>query len=511
MSLRGSMSLMPRTRRGFVLFLTAVLMLTLAFQYAAAATPGSALATECQSFAICTTDANGDTNNQNQYESKPEVYLNGGPGPSGTLTAGTTIYYRVEEPDGTPLSDIRTTTAGANGEFRVQLYPFDTTSNSGGEYSVTASTDPHLTKGDCTKNDNFKVAGPGSLKITKTVEGGPANVSGDFDVHVDCGDAGSFNRTISFPDPGFVTITGIDAKAHCTVTETDTPNAPAGYSWGDATFTGNPATISSGHTVTVGVVNHLNVVPAPALTVDKGVSLSADGPFAASLTTTTGTTVHYRITVTNTGNVTLHGVTLTDNTFDLVAKGCTIPTTLAVGASFDCDYSAVATTGTTTNIATGDSTETDSDTGTATVTANPAPAPALNVRKAVGVSADGPFINVLNVAPGTTVHYRITVTNTGNVALTGVTLTDNTFDLVAKGCTIPTTLAVGASFDCDYSAVATTGTTTNIATGDSTETDSDTGTATVTANPAPAPVLNVEKSVSTSASGPWSDQVTVDT
>ena len=47
----------------------------------------------------------------------------------------------------------------------------------------------------------------------------------------------------------------------------------------------------------------------------KGVSLSATGPFEASLTTTVGTTVHYRITVTNTGNVTLHHVTLTDDKF----------------------------------------------------------------------------------------------------------------------------------------------------------------------------------------------------
>ena len=48
-----------------------------------------------------------------------------------------------------------------------------------------------------------------------------------------------------------------------------------------------------------------------------------------------------------------------------------------------------------------------------------------------------------------------------------MTLSDNTFDLVAKGCTIPTTLAVGAHFDCNYSSVSTTGTTTNVATADS--------------------------------------------
>src|SRR6476620_5070849 len=214
MSLLGSMSLMPRTRRGFVLFLTAVLMLTLAFQYAAAASPGSALAggsEGCDSFAIYTTDVNGDTVNQNHYASKPEVYLNGGPSHGVGLTAGTKLYYQVQEPAGTPLMEIRSIVLSSSGTFRVQLYPFDTTSNSGGEYKVVVSTEADLSEGGCTKSDNFKVDGPGSLKITKDVDGGPTNVSGDFDIHVDCGAAGSFNRTSSFPDPGFVTITGIDA------------------------------------------------------------------------------------------------------------------------------------------------------------------------------------------------------------------------------------------------------------------------------------------------------------
>src|SRR4029078_6216526 len=73
--------------------------------------------------------------------------------------------------------------------------------------------------------------------------------------------------------------------------------------------------------------------------------------------------------------------------------------------------------------------------------------PDLRIRKAVGESADGPFVNILTEKPGTTVFYQITVTNIGNIALTGVTLSDNTFDLAAKGCTIPATLAVDASFN----------------------------------------------------------------
>ena len=57
------------------------------------------------------------------------------------------------------------------------------------------------------------------------------------------------------------------------------------------------------------------VVPCPqnpALQVRKGVSLNPNGPFLDSVTTTVGTTVYYQIIVTNTGDVMLTGVTLTE-------------------------------------------------------------------------------------------------------------------------------------------------------------------------------------------------------
>src|SRR5258707_11776892 len=101
MSLRSSLASMPRARRSFILFWTAILMLTLAFQYAAAASPGSALAVEgCDSFAVWTTNAAGDRVDQNIYASKPEVWLNGGPDKGPGLTPGTTLYYQVREPNG---------------------------------------------------------------------------------------------------------------------------------------------------------------------------------------------------------------------------------------------------------------------------------------------------------------------------------------------------------------------------------------------------------------------------
>lgn len=406
MSVRTSLADRARSRSSLVLFWTALFVFSILLQSIVAATPRGVLAAgDCDSFAIFTTDAAGNTNNQNHYDSKPEVFLNGGPtSAGGGLEAGTVIYYQVQEPDGTPLMEIRSTVIGADGTFRVQLYPFDTTSNSGGEYKVVASTQADLGEGGCTKSDNFKVAGPGSLTIVKDVDGGPTDFSGTFHVTADCGAAGTFHRDIVFPDPGEVTISGIDAKAECHITEGSLPDAPDGFHWGDPTFSDSTVTIESGKTATVTVTNHLEVTSAPGFTVDKGVSLSADGPFVASLDTTAGTTVHYRITITNTGNVELTGVTLTDNTFDLVAKGCVIPTTLAVGAHYDCNYDAVAASGTTTNIATGDTAETDSDTGTATVVATTPETPSLTIAK----SNDAPIQSGLpTAAEGATVTFTL--------------------------------------------------------------------------------------------------------
>src|SRR4051794_30779346 len=494
-----------RSRSGVVLLAVALFVLSVLLQYAGAIAPQRALGAEdCDAFAIFTTDPAGNTNNQNHYDSKPEVYLNGGPDSAGSLTAGTVLYYQVQEPDGTPLMEIRHLALNSEGKFRVQLYPFDTTTNPGGEYKVVVSTQADLGEGGCTKSDNFKVAGGGSLKITKDVEGGPAGFSGDFAITINCGDAGTFHKTLHFPDPGFVVIDDIDAKAECHVSEGTLPEAPAGFEWGDPTFHGNNVTIESKATVTVGITNHLNETAAPGIDVDKGVSLSADGPFSASLNTTAGTTVHYRITLKNTRNVALTRVTLSDKHFHLPTKCDTpIPTTPALRAAYDCNYTDVAVAGTTTNIATGDSAQTDSDTDTATVVATTAGGPKFTVDKQVSLSAAGPFVHSLTTTVGQTVTYRITLHNTGTVPLTGLTLTDNHFDLVAEGCTnIPTTLAVGAVFHCIYTDVAVAGTTTNIATGDTNETGPDTGTATVIATtPASTGSVSVTKAISNVPAG----------
>jgi hypothetical protein len=103
------------------------------------------------------------------------------------------------------------------------------------------------------------------------------------------------------------------------------------------------------------------------VSVDGGLTwVDADattGPFA-----TEGDIVQFKLVVKNIGSVALGSVSLTDSDFGL--GGCTIPSTLAAGASFECTVSTAAVTGQHTDTATASgsitdgagNTETDTDT-----------------------------------------------------------------------------------------------------------------------------------------------------
>ncbi len=107
----------------------------------------------------------------------------------------------------------------------------------------------------------------------------------------------------------------------------------------------------------------------------------------------------------------------------------------------------------------------------------------------------GPYLNGATVAP----QFKFVVTNTGNVPLSNVTVTDSDFTLPA-GC-IVTSLAVGASDDCIITAAWAAGQHTNTATASgsftdgngNTETDTDTDNANYYGS---NPEIDVEKYVS---------------
>jgi uncharacterized repeat protein (TIGR01451 family) len=541
MSRGGSLALLPRTKKGLVLFWTAIFMLSMALQYAAATLPKAALAAGpvvtledgingCQG--VRPTPGSENTNKR----------LIGG-----SLEPGGTATFEISFP---------VTAADVGGDFRITdcvfidgtaalKYSVDFVPNNenfiltftlqipagtpnGAEYCNYAKTTASPSKSPASN----RKAGPACFIVGGNISVFKVNADGDplagATFHIVCTlpttnasmpatvidgvshasvSGGVITQDVTTGADGHIAIQAPEGTS-CVITETDPPD---GYDL--------PADASVTLVATAGGVSHTfidpkTVPPAPSLSIVKSVSLSADGPWSDSVTTTTGTTVYYHITVTNTGNVDLTAVTLSDDkTADLVAAGCTIPTTLAVGAHFDCDYSNSAAEGTTTNTATADSEETGpkSDTATVIATTPPPPVPDLSIVKSVSLSADGPWTDSVTTTTGTTVYYHITVTNTGEVDLTSVTLSDDkTADLVAAGCTIPTTLAVGAHFDCDYSNSAAEGTTTNTATADSEETGPKSDTATVVAT-TPVPGLSVVKSVSLSADGPWVDHLTVQT
>ena len=162
-------------------------------------------------------------------------------------------------------------------------------------------------------------------------------------------------------------------------------------------------------------------VPIPS---DPGLSLTktVDEPtFAAP-----GDVLHFEVTATNTGNVTLRGVSVTDpapgdGTFDLDCAG--LPATLAPGASGTCAASYTVTqadldAGRVVNRARASATDpsdgTQSAEDTAASTAQGVRALALSKRVAEkSYSATGDLL-----------HYTITARNTGTVTLTNVRVKD---------------------------------------------------------------------------------------
>ena len=176
---------------------------------------------------------------------------------------------------------------------------------------------------------------------------------------------------------------------------------------------------------------------APAVTVDK----AAGTPTGA----TAGSTILYTFTVTNSGNVTLSGVAISDTQLDAAAT-CAA-STLAPGASTTCTGTHTITQ---TEVDAGKVDNTATASGTAPGASSPtvsAPsststpltaAPAVTVDKSAGTPT--------GATAGSTIPYTFTVTNSGNVTLSGVAISDTQLDAAAT-CAA-STLAPGVSTTC---------------------------------------------------------------
>ena len=430
-------------------FWTALFMLSIALQYAAAAAPQRALAL---SGAIYTSNFDGSIINANIYGSKADVYLTGGPCQGGSHLGADDYYFEVTSPNGVLLSSDaignRQFSVGSNGFISgttgthvthdvactavlgvtLQLLPYDDTNNPGGEYKLTIatassveeecedfdaeSTTFEICNGADSKSDNFKVGPNGNITVEKVVTGAPDGFSGSFHVALDCGQEGNFEATIVFPDPGSVTIQDLAEGTECTVEETSVPNPPADYQWLDPVYDPADATVTivADENVTVTITNPLDFIEKPDVSIVKSVSLSADGPWVDELTVTTGTTVYYRITITNEGNVPLTDVGLSDDVYGALVAACDVPSTLAVGESFDCNYSTSAVSGTTVNTATVITEELPPEDDDATV--NASEEPTLTITKTNNAPLDDQ--DLPSAEEGDTVTFTLAYEHTGD-------------------------------------------------------------------------------------------------
>ena len=250
----------------------------------------------------------------------------------------------------------------------------------------------------------------------------------------------------------------------------------------------------------------------PAIDLDKTNTGNADEDMSG--TVSLGDTLTYTFTATNTGNVTLTGVTITDPLAGLSALSCVPaqPASLAPGASLVCTATYVVTTadataGSVDNTATADSGQTLPVPDSETV---PVVTPGLTLVKSQTGNADEDGSG--DVTPGDTLTYTFTATNTGTSTLTGVTITDPLPGLSALSCVPaqPATLAPGASMVCTATYVvtaadATAGSVDNTATADSDQTPPVPDSETV---PVVTPGLNLVKSQTGNADEDGSGDVT---
>jgi uncharacterized repeat protein (TIGR01451 family) len=187
---------------------------------------------------------------------------------------------------------------------------------------------------------------------------------------------------------------------------------------------------------------------APALTVLKSATQSSY--YAA------GQTINYNYLVTNTGNVTLSAVGVVDAHAGLNGLSCP-DTTLTPSASETCtatyqvtpadlNAGSIVNTATASGVAPGASTPISSPPSSVTV-----PLAAIGILKQVcgtemaadcGSGIHRPWVSSVDIPEGDTAYWKVTVTNTGDIPLANVTVSDPS----TPGCDATgLTLAVGTS------------------------------------------------------------------
>ena len=206
-----------------------------------------------------------------------------------------------------------------------------------------------------------------------------------------------------------------------TVTQADLDNGSVNDS---ATASGTPP---SGTPVTsTPSTTSVPVAQSPSISIVKS---AAPGTVHAA-----GDVISYSFAVTNTGNVTLHGITVADTQLPPASQGglsavSCLAATLAAGASTTCTGTYTVTQA---DIDHGKVDDTATATGTppsGPLVTSPPSAASVTAAAAPGVSVvkSASASDVAHLLAGQAITYTFVVTNTGNVTLAPVTVTDTGF------------------------------------------------------------------------------------
>ena len=256
------------------------------------------------------------------------------------------------------------------------------------------------------------------------------------------GDANPSWGTFQLPGGGEIEITFVVDIASSV--PDGTYQNPATATYADPQRSTAGGTISSSYDPASSTGEDVTVVTAvPSLNVVK--SESSTGPYGV------GDPITYDIVVTNTGNVTLTNVTVSDPQATVGVCTPAQPGTLAPLASMSCPASYVVTqadvdAGSFTNTATADSAETGPDTDGETVT----------FTQSLSLSIGKTALPATYSTVGQVISYSFQVTNSGNVTLSGpFTVSDD--QASDESCPATASLAPGASITCSASYTVTQG------------------------------------------------------
>ena len=288
---------------------------------------------------------------------------------------------------------------------------------------------------------------PLNMPAMALAKGAPA-LTTDADANGEISEGDLITYTVTLSNTGTMTLSNIvvEDTMLSPTTETCATLAPGADCVLTGTYTVTAADVTAGEIINNATANSDQLPEAtasnteplntPALEVVKPAPTNADEDGDGFVSA--GDTLTYTVTMTNTGTATLSNVIVSDNLIDPNSNTCA---SVAPGATCELIGIYVVTQadvdgGAIDNEATADSAQTDPSTATNTVTI--APMPSMELAK---VSVETDFTMV-----GDTIDYTYDVVNTGNVTITGLSVSDDKIATVS--CPV-TTLLPGESTTCE--------------------------------------------------------------